>query len=294
MPDKLQQQLRIEQEEKRRLELEHPHNSDNPLAGDDPDKGIIVQTKTAKLTLELKRVLLEIKKVAAETDGWTFESIAETKAKIEQDKELLQKKESELNIREQTLSTTQKSISTSADDLLIEFSPTTSMRQIEVPEQLYDILMSAWKQTDHEHLWGFIEELFHDWDKSSALSRQERELAKLSKEREEDSKIHQRASLKGAKIEMWFPYLSEFPYSNGDVIPVRDSVDFITLNGRTNQHITDILFQDVQTGENSHYIKSDSNKGLLRDFIESLDNPHIKFELYARKDTDDIFHLVNR
>jgi predicted Holliday junction resolvase-like endonuclease len=264
---------------------------------DDPDSSILAEIKTAKATLELKKLQLELQKLSAEAEGWTFNKIKETKEQIQKDTELLQKRGTELKLLEQTLITKQSNVPVIS---LIECSAATRMKEIEVPERLYEVLVSAWKETDHVNLWGFILELYHDWDKElyadSKLDSQrtdfDDEMEELEK-RTEDNKISQRATLKGQKIEMWVPYLSEFPYDNGDVIPIKDSVDFITLNGRTKQHITDILFQDVQTGDRADYIPPSSNKGMVKKFIEELNNPHLRFELYARGDTDDTFHLVN-
>ena len=89
------------------------------------------------------------------------------------------------------------------------------------------------------------------------------------------------------------PCLQEYPYDAGDVIGVYNSFDLLVLQGRSKRNITGLRFQEVKTGSEARSIWPDSNEGYLRTFIDSLDDPRIQFEHWARRDADSVFTLVN-
>jgi len=163
-------------------------------------------------------------------------------------------------------------------------------------------------QGDHKTLAGFVLECFRCWDKEYALSRQakqhERRMKELEEEQEEElgeqeerakerAKVSletQSAILRGQNLQKWLPSLAEYPYDNGDVISVFDTFDYLVLEGRVNQPIKSIVFQEVKTGNDSHSLYG-NQLGLYR-FIDGLKCPLIRFEHWARRVKDEQFALV--
>jgi len=176
----------------------------------------------------------------------------------------------------------------------------------EFPKSLANKLRQ--NQGDHKTLAGFVLELFHLWDKDYALAKQARqhdkELMELEEEHEDELEAQaerakrqhevgleqQSAILRGQNLEKWLPCLSEYPYDNGDVIKVFDTFDYLVLVGRVQQSFSELVFQEVKTGNESHILKHDQNN--LRLFIESIKDDRVRFEHWARRVKDDKFSLV--
>lgn len=193
------------------------------------------------------------------------------------------------------------------NDKLISITVTyDSGRSEQFPQELVNTL--AMHQGDHTTIFGFIQELFNQWNLDYQLSLQQdkhdEEIENLQniqrqtlqnmetkyKKDHDDSSNSQRATLKGQNLEKWFPCLSEFPYANGDVIAVYDVFDLLTLVGHSNHTLNGITFQELKTGVHADRL-SDSQLE-LQEFIEYINHPLIHFEHWAMEEGENIFHLI--
>lgn len=197
-----------------------------------------------------------------------------------------------------------KHISVTYEDGEIEYLPQSIVYNISKLSKIYDTFTS------------FIDSITHSWDvryQLNELSNKHKveldnirnkhsiekdrlredynnrliEQQEKQKAKKKISLNIQRGNLQGHSLEKLLPCLKEFPYSSGDIIGVYDTFDLLVLEGRSNNNITGIKFQEIKTGTSQ---LNDTQVALKR-FIDGVNNPNVKMDIWTRKDSDSVFKL---
>ena len=133
---------------------------------------------------------------------------------------------------------------------------------------------------DHATFAGLIEELYHDWDKTYALKRQEDDyLSQIVTLQDELAKKHQDGLNKqkgkdlGVLWDKWAETLPGFPYHPHDVIPIGQPGDRICFRGMVEDNIQEVIWLEYQ-------IKNGVYEKRKKQIKSCLDNGKFRYELY--------------
>ena len=59
----------------------------------------------------------------------------------------------------------------------------------------------------------------------------------------------QKSTISGTIAEKFCPFAPEYPYNLNDVVAVFDTCDFMVFTGRTDGKITEVVFQEMKSGD---------------------------------------------
>ena len=155
----------------------------------------------------------------------------------------------------------------------------------ECPEELGNNLYAS--QGDHKTIWGFIAELYHDYDKKYALQQLREELTRgyeyiISQEREKQDRHHdtglsiQRGKHEGQLFEKFHKEFPDYPYDPLDAVPIPQPGDHLVFPGMTSGKIKEVVWQEIQKDSIKPSMRL--HKGQIKD---ALDAGRFRFELYT-------------